>query len=281
MPSPLKIAAAQIDIAFADAAKNLARMEAVLRETAAAGAMLTIFPECALAGYCFDSLEEAQPHAQTVPGPATDQLAGVCRELNCFTAFGLLEKAGDKLYNACALVGPRGFVGAYRKVHLPFLGIDRFVAAGDRFDVWDIGLLRVGLSICYDGSFPESARVMALSGADLIALPTNWPEGASCTARYVINTRAHENHVYYAAVDRVGTERGFGFIGYSRICEPGGETLALADHVREEILYAEINPAKARNKHLVRVPKLHEIDRFADRRPEVYGKIVAPVEGKS
>jgi predicted amidohydrolase len=133
------------------------------------------------------------------------------------------------------------------------------------------------MSICYDGAFPEPSRAMALDGADLIVLPTNWPPGAECTAEFVINTRAMENNVYYMAVNRVGVERGFRFIGKSKICGPNGDVLALANHEDETILYAEIDPAKARRKRIIRVPGKHEIDRFADRRPEMYGRLV---EGK-
>ena len=75
------------------------------------------------------------------------------------------------------------------------------------------------------------------------------------------------------AVNRVGEERGFRFIGKSKICHPDGYDLAFANHDREAILIAEIEPAIARNKHLVRVPDQHEIHRFADRRPETYGDI--------
>jgi predicted amidohydrolase len=188
-----------------------------------------------------------------------------------------LERDGPRVFNAAALVGPEGFVAGYRKIHLPFLGVDRFTTPGDRpFAVHQAGELRVGMNICYDGAFPEAARVMALEGADLIVLPTNWPPGAECTADCVIPARALENNVYYLAVNRVGTERGFRFIGKSKACDPGGRVLAEALHEEEAILYAEIDLERARRKRVVRVPGLHEIDRFADRRPEMYGKIVEP-----
>jgi predicted amidohydrolase len=168
-------------------------------------------------------------------------------------------------------------VGSYRKLHLPMLGIDRFTTPGDRpLGVWQAGDVRVGMNICYDGSFPEASRVMALEGAELIALPTNWPPAAECFARHTIITRAMENHVYYMSVNRVGTERGFSFIGISMICDPTGGVLATADHRAEAILYADVDPAWARNKHLVREPGKHEIHRFRDRRPEMYGRVVAP-----
>ena len=280
MPQLYKIAGVQMDIAFQDSAQNLARMEAKLNETAENGALLTVFPECAVSGYCFESLDEARPFAEPIPGPSTEQMVAVCRRLKVFAVFGLLEADGERIFNACTLVGPDGVVGNYRKVHLPYLGIDMFTTPGDRpFAVHDAGGLRVGMNICYDGAFPEAARVMALQGADLIVLPTNWPPGSECTSDFVINARALENHVYYAAVNRVGSERGFRFVGKSKICEPNGTVIDEAQHEDEAILYAEVDVERSRNKHLVRVPKKHEIDRLADRRPEMYGPIVAPIDG--
>jgi predicted amidohydrolase len=282
MPPTWKIALAQIDVALAQPQRNLTRLSECIRQTAAAGARLTVFPEAALTGYCFDSLEEARPLAEPIPGPSTQILHEICRELNVFVVVGLLESDGPRVFNAAALVGPRGVVGTYRKIHLPYLGVDRFTTPGDRpFAVHEADGLRIGMHICYDGGFPESARVLTLLGADLIVLPTNWPPGAECMAGCAVNTRAMENHVYYAACDRVGQERGFRFLGLSKICDPWGRALAEAPHDREEILYAEIDPSLSRNKRIVRVPGLHVIDRLGDRRPEMYGPLVAPVPASS
>lgn len=278
MPQPIKIAAVQMDIDLGRPEANLDRISAALRKAAKEGAKLVAFPECALTGYCFDSLDEAKPYAEKLPGKHTSRLLQVCRETGASAVIGLLESDGERLFNACVLLGPNGLIGSYRKVHLPFLGIDRFATPGDQaFRVWEVGGLRVGMNICYDSSFPESSRVLALEGADLIVLPTNWPPPALCSAEFVVNTRAMENNVYYMAINRIGTERGFRFIGHSKICGPIGDVLAQAAHEREEILYAEIDPELARNKHLVRVQGKHEIDRFRDRRPEMYGKIVESV----
>src|SRR5437868_6580790 len=170
------IAGVQMDCRLADRAANLAAIRGKLREAADHGARLVIFPECILSGYCFASAAEARPHAEPLPGPATEALADDCRRLNLFAIFGLLERDGDSLYNSAALVGPQGLIGSYRKTHLPCLGVDRCTAVGGRpYQVHDLGGLRVGMLICYDGSFPEASRVLALDGADLIALPTNWP----------------------------------------------------------------------------------------------------------
>ena len=271
----MRIAAVQMDFSLADVSGNLNRMIAKLRETRAAGANLTIFPECALTGYCFDNLDEARPYAETIPGPSVNKMIEVCQEIGGNVVFGLLEKDGSRIFNALALVGPAGIIGSYRKIHLPFLGVDRYTDFGDRqFAVHEVDGVRIGLNICYDGGFPEPARILTLLGADLIVLPTNWPPSAEPAADYAINTRAMENTVYYAAADRVGVERGIAFIGKSKICDPFGKTIAFADHTNEAILYADIDVARSRKKHLIRQEGINEVDRIADRRPEMYSKLV-------
>ena len=79
------------------------------------------------------------------------------------------------------LVGPEGLVGSYRKSHLPFLGVDRFVAPGDELPVFDTPIGRIGLEICYDLRFPEVTPTLALAGAEIVCLPTNWPMAAAAT----------------------------------------------------------------------------------------------------
>src|SRR5262249_7192323 len=116
MSKPITIALAQIDITFADRERNLARMIQVLEETKTKGATLTVFPEAALTGYCFDSLAEARPHAESIPGPSSQRLAAVCKKLGTFVIYGLLESDGERIFNACALVGPEGVIGSYRKI---------------------------------------------------------------------------------------------------------------------------------------------------------------------
>lgn len=273
----MRIAAVQMDVALADVPGNLSKMISIVKETRAAGARLTIFPECALTGYCFSSRQEALPYAETIPGPSVTKMIAACSELGGYVVFGLLEKEGDRLFNALALVGPEGLIASYRKIHLPCLGVDMYTDFGDRqFAVHEIEGVRIGMNICYDGGFPESGRCLALLGADLIVLPTNWPPGAESAADFAINTRAMENTVYYAAADRVGVERDVKFVGKSKICDPLGKTLAFADHTNEEILYADIDVNRSRNKHLIRKAGVNEVNRIADRRPEMYSKLVEP-----
>lgn len=269
-----KIAGVQMDVRFADRTYNLAGIRSRLRDAASRGARLVVFPECVLSGYCFESKAEALPHAETLPGPASEAIASDCRELGVWAAFGLLERDGDLLFNSCALVGPDGRLASYRKVHLPFLGVDRFTTPGNRpFAVHDVDGVRVGINICYDGGFPEASRVLTLLGADLVLLPTNWPTGATVTAKLLPAARAFENSVYYAAVNRIGEERGFHFIGQSRLIDPTGEVLALGGE-GEEILYADVDPERARTKRQIKIPGKYEIDRVGDRRPEMYGPLV-------
>lgn len=273
----MRIAGVQMDFQLADIEGNLSRMIEKIRQTRAGGATLTIFPECALTGYCFSSIEEARPYAEPIPGPSVERMQQVCQELGGYVVYGLLESDGTRVFNALAMVGPEGLIASYRKTHLPYLGVDMFTDYGDRpFAVHEVDGVRIGLSICYDGGFPEPARCLTLLGADLILLPTNWPPGADTAAEYTVNARAVENTVYYAAVNRIGTERDVPFIGRSRICDPLGKTIAVADHTNEAILYADIDVARARQKHLIRQAGTNEVNRIADRRPELYGEIVKP-----
>lgn len=258
---------------------NVAAVRAKLHEAAGHGARLVVFPECILSGYCFTSKAEAWPFAETIPGRSTQALAADCRELGIWAAVGMLEArpSDGALLNACVLIGPGGIAATYRKTHLPFLGVDRFTTPGDQpFAVHDLGGLRVGLSICYDGSFPEPARCLMLLGADLVLLPTNWPSGARPTATTLIPARALENHIYYAAVNRTGSERGFEFIGLSRVLDCNSNFLAKSDNASPCTLFADIDPERARQKRLVHIPGQYELDRVADRRPELYGAIVRP-----
>lgn len=271
----IKIAAVQMEPKLGEVEANRSAIVGRLREAAAAGAKLAAFPECALTGYCFESKAEAMEFAEPIPGPSSRIVADACHELGVSALFGMLERDGDRLYNAAALVGPEGVIGSYRKIHLPYLGVDMHATPGDRpFAVHDAAGMRVGMYICYDGSFPESARVLALLGADLLALITNWPTHSECAAEAQTRTRAMENVCYSLAANRVGTERGFRFIGRSSIADPSGNVLAQAGPDEEVILYADVDPARARNKRLVRVPGKHEIDRIKDRRPEMYRPLV-------
>jgi predicted amidohydrolase len=269
------VAGVQMDCALGQIEQNREAVLARLRRAADRGARLVVFPECVLTGYGFDSREQALALAESLPGPSIDALAKECAKLGVWAVFGLLESApGGKLYNACALVGPDGLVASYRKLHLPCLGADRFTDPGDRpFAVHDIGGLKVGMNICFDGSFPESSRVLTLLGADLIVLPTNWTTNSRKMAEVVSAARSWENHVYYMAVNRVGDETGFRYLGLSSCADCSGNA-TFAPEYEEAIFTLEADPEEARRKHVVTCAGVFEIDRVNWRRPEMYGPLV-------
>ena len=274
MRDKVKIAAVQMNPRIMQKRVNLDKILVEVKAAASDGYDLIVFSECAVTGYVFSSREEAMPFMETIPGPSTDELTDCCKYLGVFVIAGLLEIDVDRCFNTAVLIGPEGLIGKYRKNHLPFLGIDRFIDPGDKpFEVYKTPIGNIGLHICYDCNFPESARVMTLLGADILALPTNWPEGRERVVKYVLNTRAFENKVHLVAVDRVGEERGTKFIGNSKIIDAWGDTLIQANSDDEQIIYAEVNLADARQKHIVFKAGEFEIDLVGDRRPELYGEI--------
>jgi 5-aminopentanamidase len=272
----------QMDVAIGDVEANRLKIVDRMRVATDNGAQLVIFPECALTGYCFDSFEEAAAFAEPIDGRSSEAIAEACRETGAYAVVGFIENDGSNFYNAAMVVGPNGVVGSYRKVHLPFLGVDRFLKPGDRpFEILELPFGKIGVNICYDASFPEAARALKLLGAELIILPTNWPTGAWRTAEFIINTRSCENHVNFAAVNRVGVERGWQFIGRSKVVDFNGDTLGEASRDREEILFAEVDLQEANKNKIVNVAGAYEIDRLADRRPEFYGAITASTKSRS
>jgi len=282
MADKVVIAGAQMNPEIKKKRRNTARALDFCREAHKVGARIVVFPECALTGYCFSDVDEALGVAEPVPGPATQQLQKTCRELDILLLMGLVERHNGDCYNTAVLVGPDGVTGIYRKIHLPFLGLDRFVSPGNiPFTVHNTPCGKLGWLICYDGSFPESTRVLALKGAEIVALLTNWPDDSESSATCLVTARAIENRVNFVAVNRVGQERGFTFIGRSRIVDHEGNILAEAGPDTEEVICAEVNLEGARNKHVVVVPGEYEMHRTKDRRPEFYGLIVKPVKEES
>ncbi len=229
---------------------------------------LWVLPELFATGYQFKSKEEVRSFAEPVPaGPTTTRLIDAARNLDAFICAGLPELAGDKVYNSAVLVGPDGVIARYRKVHL-FSHEKELFSPGDLpFPVADIGLAKVGMMICFDHFFPEAARTLALSGAQVIAHPANlvMPVYAQLTMR----VRALENGVFTATANRVGeearTETTLRFTGNSQIISPGGNILVSLSPTEERAAVAEIDPSMASNKALNPLN-----DRFTDRRPEFY-----------
>ncbi len=276
------LACVQTDVVFANVSANAARVIDWLDQAGHKGAELVVMPECMLSGYAYDSREAAVANARAIDDPLFADFARVAARHELHFSLGFLERQGDQLFNAAVLIGPAGIVGQYRKVHLPHLGVDRFVDRGDLpYQVHSaacksVGDVQIGLAICYDCSFPEPMRLLGLAGADVIALGTNWPQAAIRTSEVVPPARSMENHLFFAAANRIGEENGFRFCGRSSICGPDGILLASSEGDEETMLLAEIDPKLSRNKRIVRTPGKHVIDRFADRRPEFYHGLTAP-----
>jgi len=269
----LKVAAAQINPTLMNIKENLYKLEYFMREAVSKGAKLVVFPECALTGYVlnFDEIKEV---AETIPGQSTKRLEAFCKRLNVWVIVGLVEKTSKLYYNTAVLIGPKGIKGKYRKTHLPYQGLDRFVnKGGNPIQPLNTPIGKFGLTICYDILFPETARVLTLMGIELLIVLTNWAEGVEFYVNHLIQTRAVENHINLIAVNRVGEERGFKFYGKSMIIDCFGKILAEANK-NEEIIVAEINLDEAHNKHIVRIPGAWEVNCIKDRRPELY-KIIS------
>lgn len=271
----MKIACAQLDVDFGKPQSNLDRAVSVLGNCKASGADLIVFPECFLTGYCVNSREDAEQIALNSPGSCEsllEQLLEECKNLGVYCVVGFAEHQQNALYNSAALIDPNGKFDIYRKTHLPHLGFDRFVTPGDRLEVFENDLGKFGILICFDLRHPEASRVLALKGAELIILPTNWPVGAHAGPNFAAPARAAENRVFVATCNRVGQENGFDFIGQSGIYDVTGQTLAKAG-TDQEIIYADIDLAQARIKRTVIRPDEYEIAMFESRRPELYAII--------
>jgi predicted amidohydrolase len=268
----MKLAVYQFAPKLGDVPGNL---DVILKQVSSVYSDLVLFPECALTGYGFESAEEAVRVAETIPGPSTELIAKACRDRDRWAIFGMLERdpATGALYNSAAVIGPGVVKGAYRKNHLPFLGVDRFAAKGDRgLPVFETPFGKIGVLICYDLAFPEPARVLKLGGAQLLCVPTNWPEAAAISCDYSPFVRAHENHIHVATANRVGEESGFRFMGRSRIIDcTGGMRAAAGDG--NTLLIADLDLGESLHSRKVIVPGRYEVDRIGHRRPELYGPV--------
>jgi predicted amidohydrolase len=268
------VAAAQIEPKLGEKERNLETCIARMEEAAAAGAQLIVLPECAIPGYMWESADEALPFAEEIPGPSTELMEREARRLGLHVVCGLIERDGDALRNAAMFVSPDdGLIGTYRKTHLPFLGVDRFVVPGDELTVWDTPLGRIGIEICYDLRFPEVTRTLALRGADIVAHPTNFPVAARIQTELITVARAAENRIYLVSANRVGKERWAEFCGWSQIVDPYGVRLAEADGTEEKLLVADVDLERSRDKDYV-IPGDYELYLFGHRRPELYGALV-------
>lgn len=263
----------QFDTEKGSLQKNLQSVQPLIEREEAD---IVVLPELFGSGYFFDSTEQARSLAEPVPdGPTVRQLEAWAASTGATIVAGLPERDGDRLYNSAVVVTPKGWLGTYRKTHLYYEETLHFTPGDTGFPVWTVTdragkPYRLGVMVCFDWFFPESARALALAGADVIAHPSNLVL-PHCPSAMPI--RALENGVFTATANRVGSEsngrESLTFIGRSRICSPRGEVLAEAPEAVPASITAEIDPHESRQRQL----NAHN-HRDTDRRPAMYSGLV-------
>jgi len=260
----MRLAVVQTNPAFGEVRSNVSRALSLMRSTPAD---LYVLPELFATGYNFVSRKEVASLAEeTKSGPTARAIADFTRQYSSHVAYGFAETDGAMLYNAAALVGPSGLVGVYRKIHLYDRENELFDPGNLGFPVFDLPFGKVGIMICFDWIYPESARTLALKGAQLIAHPSNLVL-PFCPDAMV--TRCLENRVFVATADRIGTENRGGislaYIGKSEIVSPRGEILKRLGDTAEEIAMSDVDLSAADNKRINRFNDL-----LSHRRPDHY-----------
>ncbi len=262
----MKVGFFQFSPQFGEIQRNL---ETIIQAIDSFQGDLLVFPELALSGYQFLSKEEARELSEEVPsGTVCQKIEQAIRGRELYIVVGLAERAQDGIYNSAVLIGPKGYIGTYRKTHVFFEETLWFTPGNTGFHVWDIGMAKIGLLVCFDWFYPESARTLALKGADILCHPSNLVL-PHCPDAMV--TRCLENHVFAITANRVGIEhRGpqdaLSFIGLSEIVTPNGKILHRASRKEAELFSADIDVSEARNKSINPYNDL-----LNDRRPEWYG----------
>jgi predicted amidohydrolase len=259
----MRAAAVQFKPEFGRVEANLDRILALM---ATQEADLFVLPELALSGYVFGSMDEALELSQRADGPELDRVAAAAAAMGAVVVVGFAERAGARVFNSALLAGPDGERAVYRKIHL-FDREKELFAPGDRPpEVVEVRGVRYGLMVCFDWIFPETARTLALMGADVLCHPANLVL-PYCQDAMV--TRCIENRVFAVTANRTGTEARAGFAltftGLSEIVSPRGAILARGSSDREEVLVAEIDPGAARDKLVTPAN-----DILRDRRPDLY-----------
>ena len=280
--SPVRVAVVQFNpqVGLDNLESNALAAGQRVRRAAKEGANLIVLPELATTGYCFDSREEAFAHAEPVPdGRTVRGWIAFAREHQVYIVGCLPEVDGQQLFDTAVLVGPEGYVGKYRKTHLWNEEKLFFTPGNQGFPVFDTRIGRIALLVCWDIWFPETARIVSQLGADIICIPTGWvwtppplyDASGTCMAAYLTMTAAHANNVFIATADRIGTERGAGFMGNSLIAGTNGWPIGrIAGPDEDTILYADIDVVQARTAPIWN--QLNDLQR--DRRTDLYDQLL-------
>ena len=225
----LTVSAIQFEPEFKNKERNIREIERLIRQSAQKGARLIVAPEMATTGYIWNNIEEIKPYAEPIPGPTTQLMSDLARELNVYIAIGLpeVDEKNDIYYNSAILTGPKGFIGSYRKVH-PYAAEPLWAKNGDEgFKVFDTDIGRIGLVICMDLTFFESTRILQLKGCEIICGLVNW--FGEVTPAQLWITRAFETGCPVIVSNRWKSERNTEFAGGSSIINADGDVLASID----------------------------------------------------
>ncbi len=268
MNATMKLAVAQCPAVSGEVATNLARIERFAQRAARQNASVLVCPEMMLTGYNI-AASAVFELAQASDGPAVRELAQIAKRLNINIVYGYPEREGDVIYNSASLIRADGASALnHRKSHL-FGETERaiFTAGDGKLATTEIEGWQTSLLICYDIEFPETVRLAALRGVDLLLAPTALMVPYDAVPDVVVRARAFENQIYTAYANYCGVEGGLTYCGKSIIAAPDGSVLGQAER-REALVVATLDCEKLqRSRNLNRY--------LEDRRPELYAGLSA------
>jgi 5-aminopentanamidase len=268
----LRVSAVALPIEFGDLDANLAAIRVVL-DRSTPGPHLLVMTELATSGYVFADAAEARAVSLRADDSRLTSLAHAVPDGGVLV-FGFCERDGDRLYNSALVVGRGGVLGRYRKAHLWDAETEIFTPGDEAGTVIDTPVGRLGVAICYDNEFPEVPRRLALRGARVLALPSNWPlverpAGALPPETIQVMAAARSSRLPTVIADRHGSERGVAWTGGTAVVSADGWVQATPDErgIASAIVHtSDDKTIGPRN------------DLFADRRPNLYGDITTPHE---
>ena len=279
----LSVAVLQLPLARPEPADNIAAVSALVEEAAGKGAQVILPPEL-FAGEYFCRVEEEElfdlAHP-TLESPSVQAMQELAAKLGVAIPTSFFERDGHHYYNTLAMIGPDGAImGTYRKSHIPDgPGYEEkfyFRPGNTGFKVWE-GPAKLGVGICWDQWYPETARALMLMGAEILFYPTaigSEPHDTSLdTARLwrrAMVGHAVSNVVPVVAANRVGTEHGQTFYGTSFITDERGDILAELDREEEGVITATLDLDRVKRHRAA-------FGFFRDRRPELYGRLTADI----
>jgi predicted amidohydrolase len=272
------IACHQLAPVVGDLAGNSQRAQAAIEQALEAHAQVIVLPELCTSGYMFESQEEAAALAIGRDHPILAAWAEAASRSGAIIAGGFCERGGDGLIYNSAAVFPGGQTPAfYRKLHLWDREKLWFTAGSEFPPVIDSDVGRLGVIICYDLEFPELTRAVALAGAQLLLVPTNWPivakpAGERPAEVVIAMAAAGANRMAIACADRAGSERGQEWEQGATIVGPDG--WVLAESREPGLITADVDLTAALDKRYTELA-----DAFADRRPEFYGSVAGAPAG--